>query len=161
MIWTDFTQIADLKIGKYEKLIYVIDAGQDVLAEYYANEIGCIQSQGVIECNAFFIDTEIKCEKGSNKFLDIKDKTCKCLAGFFLEKSSGKCQKCSCPDSLQVCTENATDCGEIPEFSIRIPEDVPVQEACMFRPLEFRFGVLIEQRTTYLATSYEGDRRIF
>ena len=61
IIKTDFSEIVDLKLGKNEKLLYIIDAAHDVLAEYYAKEMGCLQAEGVTGCNDFFLDTEIKC----------------------------------------------------------------------------------------------------
>lgn len=50
-ISTGFEKIVDLKVGLNEKLLYVFDESQDILAEYHAIEIGCLKSDGVTECN--------------------------------------------------------------------------------------------------------------
>lgn len=47
IIETNFSNIVDLKVGKNEKLIYISDKSQGVLAEYLLQEIGCPPSDDV------------------------------------------------------------------------------------------------------------------
>lgn len=73
IISTDFTEIVDFKIGKSEKFLYVVDFHHDILAEYHLKEIGCPGSAGVTYCDEYFLQTDLVCEAGSNKFYDQKD----------------------------------------------------------------------------------------
>lgn len=91
VIETDFSEIVDLKVGKNEKLVYLTDKNHGVLAEYYAQEIGCPPSAGVSSCNQFFMDTDVKCEESESMFFDLKDYTCKCRSGFYPDPETKTC----------------------------------------------------------------------
>jgi hypothetical protein len=58
-IETDFSQIVDLKVGKIEKLIYIVDKGHGLLAEYFAEESGCPKSDLVEGCSRYFLNQDV------------------------------------------------------------------------------------------------------
>lgn len=62
IIATGFSMITDLKLGKKEKLLYVVDQGSDILAEYLIPEMKCPKAAGVSMCNDYFLDQDIKCQ---------------------------------------------------------------------------------------------------
>lgn len=97
VINTDFLEIVDLKIGKNEKLMYIIDKNHGVLAEYQVQEIGCPPSAEVASCNQFFMYTDVKCHENASMFFDLKDSTCKCRPGYYKDQKTKTCQKCECP----------------------------------------------------------------
>lgn len=56
IIRTAFTGIADVKVGRYEKLIHVFDSSANVLAEYSLPEIGCPSADSISSCSKYFRD---------------------------------------------------------------------------------------------------------
>lgn len=72
VITTGLREIVDLKIGKREKLLYVVDRGYDILAEYFLFEMGCPDREGVQECNSYFLDLNVKCKDPMSTFYSKK-----------------------------------------------------------------------------------------
>lgn len=104
VIATGFGKIADVKLGKKEKLLYVADQESDILAEYYIPEIKCPKAMLVTGCNDYFMDQDIKCQHEEEEFFHEIERMCVCRAGFFREVESGRCKKCSCSRFYQICS---------------------------------------------------------
>lgn len=163
MIETDFSDIVDLKIGKNEKLIYLTDKNHGVLAEYRIQEIGCPPSANVVSCNQFFMDTEVKCQESTSMFFDLKDATCKCRSGYFMDQATKTCEKCRCPYIYQICTLHAKDCGEKPDWRINFQDDEAVKDACIIKAPFFYYGEgsYDLENSTYLFTSHRDQMAVY
>ena len=88
VIVTDYNQIVDLKIGRKEKLLYIVDQGHDILTEYYLPEMKCPKIAGVVGCNEYFLDQDIKCADSTTMYYNEKERGCVCRAGYYRDQAS-------------------------------------------------------------------------
>ena len=56
LLATGLKHIIQIETGKKEKLLYVVDSQENVLAQYLLPEIGCPRSPEVISCSPLFIE---------------------------------------------------------------------------------------------------------
>lgn len=85
IIPTTLTNISEVIISSFHKLLSVFDSGLDVFVQFPLPEIGCPNDPMVLSCSPIYIYEDITC--ATNFIWNINHQKCVCKPGYFFDNN--------------------------------------------------------------------------